>query len=153
MSSVMYNRWEFKWGTHNEGHIGPSAVPIFQHHTVSQVYLTLRIKGLIMTTWPCSSTETPKWNTYCYDNTHLSPMTQKVVNEISCYKHPGFKAGHEFSFSYMSNGFLPQGYIHDYMNWPTSSNPHTHTHTHKSQTSHCLMVLQNKCPTTIRCKA
>jgi len=71
----------------------------FEHHTVSQVYLTLGIKGLIMTTCPYSPTEIPKQNLYCYENTHMSPMTQKVVNEISCYKHPGFQAGHDFSFS------------------------------------------------------
>jgi len=67
---------------HNEGHNGPSVLPIcwsFEHHTESQVYLTLGIKEL-MTTWPCSQTEIPKWNTYCYNNTHLSPMIQKVVN-------------------------------------------------------------------------
>jgi len=89
----------------------------FEHHTVSQVYLTLGIKELIMTIWPYSPTEIPKWNPYCYGNTHLSPMTQKVMNEIFCYPRV-------FVAKYLVHHFfLPPGYIHDHVDWSVSSNP------------------------------
>lgn len=120
----------------------------FDNHTVSQVYLMLCIKGLLIIAWTCSLTEIPKWNMHHHEITYLSHMTMKMVNEIYYYNNLGLRQGMTTFLSIRCQ--TASCHLGTCMKMCIGLHLLIHK---KSQTSHCLMVLHTKCPKTVCCKA